>query len=527
MSGKFKQRRRRTGSTSARFKPSLLIPVESVTSSRIGKAEIAACAGVSIVALALIILIWIVTGRAIQEQNTEIRERAEQALTGEAATMAETITLELKVIDQSLTVLQSAWKDGSETFDIAAWQKKMPALMSVTDDLFVADDKRIIRQDTVPKAVGQGVGSAYVTFPHGSLEQFQSDGDKPREFVPRQGQTGAAIDARQYLMYVVRPLDHPNGWMIGASYRSEELPRLFAAGALGFNPVVALVDTRHGMLQAVVGPSARRPKTDLSRTPLFSSLTKSDSGIWLGHTAIDDVERLHAFRRIADRDMAVVVAANWTEVMAPAKTLATGARSLASIGSALILLIAGIMLWQLYSLRSGNRQKRIFQRTRGELDRLRGEDSKLSASAQLNAARLRAVIDNTSDGVALLDSGLRLVQWNHAFLRGIGAELRSTMPLDTLVRLQAANGLFGPSPDHEPEIARRVAVLRLGEVEGVPQPGPDAETLILRGLPIAEGGFMLLLNGLVSWEPAPGPVSTRDDPEHAEAEQAVPVPIEW
>ena len=54
----------------------------------------------------------------------------------------------------------------------------------------------------------------------------------------------APIDARQFLMYIVRPLDHPKGWLIGASFRSSELTKLFAQAALGYNPVVALVDTK-------------------------------------------------------------------------------------------------------------------------------------------------------------------------------------------------------------------------------------------------------------------------------------------
>jgi len=36
-------------------------------------------------------------------------------------------------------------------------------------------------------------------------------------------------------------------------------------------------------------------------------------------------------------------------------------------------------------------------------------------------------------------------------------------------------------------------------------PRPDHETLILRGLPITEGGFILVLNGLATWEPPPPP----------------------
>lgn len=527
MSDTFKRRRRRAGATSARFKPSQLIPAETARSNRIGKAELAACGAVAIVALALIALIWIVTTRAVQEQQAEIRDRAEQVLAGQAATIAETVGHELLLIDQSLTVIQAAWKTDSNSVDLAKWQQTMPALLSVADDVFISDEKHIIRQDILPKAVGQGIGAAYVTFPHGSLEEFQSDGTKNPESLLLQGDIGQPIDARQFLMYVIRPLDHPKGWLVGASYRSEELTKLFAEAALGYNPIVALVDTRRGVVQAVVGPAARRPKTDISQTPLFNALKQSPSGTWLGDTAIDGVRRIHAFHRVENRDIAVVVAASASEVQATSNTLSAGAISLASVGTALVLLIGGLVLWELYTIRSNRRRQRMFDRNRSELERLRSGEATLTASAQLNAARLKVVVDSTTDGIALFDSGLRLVQWNHPFFRGIGAEPRQDMPLDSLLRAQAAEGMFGSVPDIESEIGRRVGILRSGETAGLPQPGPNGETLILRGLPIAEGGFMLLLNGLLSWEPAPAPPPSMEVDQPAAQEAVSSVPIEW
>ena len=531
MSDKFK-RRRRTGSTSARFRPSQLVPVESVRPSRMGKAELAAAGAVSISALALIVLIWIVTGRAMQDQNAEIRDRAEQALIGQASTMAETIGHELSMIDQSLTIIQAAWKADSDTVDLAKWQKQFPALLSVADDVFIADERQIIRQDILPNAIGQGVGAAYVSFPHGSLEQYQTDGTKAADTLLLQGGAGGApIDARQFLLYVVRPLDHPRSWLIGASYRSSELTKLFADASLGHNALAALVDTKRGIVQAVVGPAARRPNTDLSRSTLFGLIARSDAGTWLGASDLDGVERLHAFHRVGHRDMAVIVAANWTDVMAPAASLAAGAHSLALIASALVVVIGGIVMGQLYAIRSNAREKRIAERNKKELDRMRGEEAALTARAALYGARLQAVLGGTTDGLALFDSGLRLVQWNHPFVRGMGIELNQDMPLDSMLRRQTAPGQFESTEQLEAEIARRSGILRSGDTAGIDQPGPDGETLILRGLPIAEGGFMLILNGLARWGSAPltGTDIDADVPAPAPAEPAVapPEPIDW
>jgi PAS domain-containing protein len=522
MSDKFK--RRRSGSTSARYKPSQLVPAESARPAPIGTAGLAACGAVGIVVMALTALIWIVTMRAVQDQRTEIREQAEQAMVGEAAAMSETIGHELVLIDQSLTILQEAWKADSNSVDLGKWQKQMPALTAVADDLFICDDKHIIRQDILPQAIGQGVGAAYVSFPHGSLEQFESDGTKKKESLLLQGGgTGGPIDARQFLMYIVRPLDHPKGWLIGASYRSTELTKLFAQAALGYNPVVALVDSKQGILQAVVGPAARRPQTDLSKTPLFSAMTQSESGAWTGVTAIDGIERLHAFHRVAGRDMVVLVAANLTEVMAPADNLAAGAHAVASVATALVVSIGGLVLWGLYTVRSQHRRQRAFDRNRGELERLRIEEAGNIARAQLNSVRLQVVLNGITDGIALFDSSLRLVQWNHPFLRGIGIELRKEMPLDALVREQAAKGLFGSTNDVEAEIARRAGILRAGGADELPHPGPDHETLTLRGLPVAEGGLILLLTGVATWEPAPPPAPSTEIDQPAGADATAPI----
>jgi PAS domain-containing protein len=184
-------------------------------------------------------------------------------------------------------------------------------------------------------------------------------------------------------------------------------------------------------------------------------------------------------------------------------------------------------LWELYSIRGHRRQKRTFDRNRSELERLRLEEAANVARAQLNAARLQVIFESVTDGIALFDSSLRLVQWNHPFLRGIGVEPRKDMPLDALLREQAAKGLFGAAADAEAEIGRRAGILRTGEAAGVSQPGPDHETLTLRGLPVAEGGFILLLNGIATWQPAPAPAASAEIDEPATPEPITPAPIEW
>jgi PAS domain-containing protein len=523
MSDQFKRRRRRSGTGYRNVK---LIPVEQAQGLPIGRPELAACGAVVLVVMALVALIWIVAHRAVQDARSDLRYRTEQMLSGEAATIAETVRHELLVIDQSLKVIQTAWKNDSDSVDLAKWKEDMPSLMSVADDLFISDDRHIIRQDILPNAIGQSIGSAYVSFPHGSLETYQSDGSQDREALLLKGEVGPPIDARQFMMYIVRPLDHPKGWLVGASYRSEELTRLFAKAGLGIDPIAALVELRHGVVQAVVGPAARRPKVDFSSSPMFALMSRSDNGVWDGETSIDGVTRLHAFSRVQGRDIVVVVGASTREMMAPADNIAAGTYALATAGSVLVAAFGALILWELYTLRGYRRRQRILERNRQELDRLRAGDIANVARAAVNAARLQVVLQSIQDGVALFDSSQRLVQWNHPFLRGIGIPLRADMPLDALLREQISAGLFGDIHPVEPEVARRLSVLRAGAQHGLPQLGPDGETLMLRGLTADEGGFMLLLSGLERWE-APPPPAPAEAAEEKPVDTPAPAPIEW
>ena len=202
-----RNRRRRTGSTARRYRPSELVQVTG--QPKVSRETILAGIAMSIVAAALITLIWMMALRSADEYRAAVRERVEHGLSAQAATLAEKVKLELLVVDQSLTILQALWNDDPEGFKLSDWHKRVPALTAIADDVFIADDKRIIQQDILPQAVGQGIGGAYLTFPHGSLELFGAEGDRARDTRIVTPSSNASIEARLYLMYVVRPLGTP------------------------------------------------------------------------------------------------------------------------------------------------------------------------------------------------------------------------------------------------------------------------------------------------------------------------------
>lgn len=525
------RKRRRTGSTARRYKPSELVPVDP--RRQVSKEAVLAAIAVSIVMAMLTALIWIMTQTAVKDQQTAVRDQAERMLMAQAATLAEAARLEILMVDQSLTILQAEANKDPETFKLADWHARMPALTAVADDIFIADGARIIQQDILPQAVGQGIGAAYLNIPHGSLEDFEADGTKGREGRLIAATIAPGVQARRFLMYVVRPLEVPAQWIIGASYRSGELTRIYADAKLGPNGMAALIDTRRGGIQSIAGDPARRPKIDVSKTEMYEAFKRGDGGVWTGPSGVDGIERIHGYRKVPGRDMVVTVAATRAYAMAPANTLASGAYSLAAVATALVGAVGGIVLWGLARRRAMRRQQRLFQRNKLEADAALADLTTSRTRAFVSAGQVRALLDGSADGIALLDNDLRLSSWNQRFVVGAGLGedvLQAGLPLDQLLRLQGHEGLFGPLEDLEAEVSRRLAILRSADMDqGLTQIGPDGIPIVVRADRIPEVGLAMHLSGLANWQPMPRPVVQQPVPADiepvAEIDPNAPTPI--
>jgi PAS domain-containing protein len=470
--------------------------------SRVGQAEIAACIGVSLVAVALIVLIWIISLRNINEQAADERDRVERMVTAQAVTLAEEIHQELAVVDQSLSILQEAWNRDAGNFDLLDWQKRLPALTGVAKDIFIADEKRVVQQDILPQAIGQGIGGPYLNFPQGTLEYLGREGLTTRTGQLIFAESGGVVETRRYLMYIVRPLAKPTNWLIGASYRTEELVKLYSQIAIGINGVVALIDSQRGTLQAVAGTAARRPRIELAKSDMLAAFKAKTSGTWTGPTAIDGVLRIHGFAKIPDRDMIVTVGFVQAAAMSPAAIIGAEAWWVAFGGSAVIVAIAGLILWEIFNLRDNLRRQRRVTRMQSDLESLQHEVATVRARSATAFGQVAALLRISSESVALLDSELQLSSWNSRFAAEIGVPaevLQVGLPADELFRHQAHAGLIGSieSDDNESieaEIAQRVAILRTEPAgAALPQLTPDGRRTAMYADVVPDGGGVLLV----------------------------------
>ncbi|HEY1932818.1 MAG TPA: PAS-domain containing protein [Acetobacteraceae bacterium] len=498
--GRRRRRRRRTHSSALRRTPEQLRARHHRRA--IGKQELLVCGAVAVVCIALIVLIWINTVRASRDEAEDTRVRTEAVVQADANILADQVDHELTEVEQSLTLLQSSWNTNPQAFNLVHWRAVLPVLTNVAQDIFIANDKHIIVQDIIPQAVGQGIGSAYANFANGSLEPIVPEGQKDAGKTEMlEGELGASGVQREYVLYLVRPLISPRGWLIGASYNTAALAKLFESASLGMQGVVALVDSAHGGVQAVVGTAALQPRLNLSNTPMFDAMTsRPDGGVWIGRTAIDGVQRILAFRRVPGRNLMVIAGVGLDDAMAPAENWADGADSVALAASVLVILIGIAVVWELFNLRANRRRRRAVAQADVQIDALRADLETARGRAGLSAAQVQALLEATSDGVAVVDAELHLAGWNPRFAAGCGLPadaLQEAMPLDDLVRQQANAGMFGVLEDVEAEVANRVTQLRSGQAIEMQPGGPDAPPLEMDAQVLPDGGLMLILHGVV------------------------------
>jgi PAS domain-containing protein len=485
------RRRRRRRSSRARVATQPVRYSRTGQQFRLRSAEVLASLGVLVAAATLIALIWLVASGVIQAQRTDLRARVEVTVAGQSLVLADEIHREMLGVQQSLRILKAAFQADPDHFDMGAWREQMPALTDVTDDAFIADSQYIIRHDINPPEVGLRIGSR-VAGMFGPETDTPDLADDPLA-VPNMQK----LQTRQHLSLMLLRLERPGGWVIGATYRTAALKRLFAEANLGLQGMTALIDTRLGRIQMVVGPAASNPNYDIAASAMYAAMRRRPDGTWVGPSAPDGVQRIHAFRPVPGHQLAVVVAVNETEAMRPAAGLAQDVRWLAIAATLVALAAMGIALYAVWTFRGKRRLRESLEREQRVVANAQAELAEARAWFGGRAGQLQALLASINEGALVLDAELRVVEWNQWFpaFFGVAPEvLQRGLPLDELLRIQVREGVFGALDDLESEVARRAILLR-GSNESLPllYAGPGGRTLAVFASRHADGSRLLMV----------------------------------
>ena len=444
-------------------------------------------AGIVLAAASLIALTWIGTLRAVDAQRAENTARVEATLNNQALTFTEQINRQILALDQTLRILVTVWETSPRRFDLEAWRTQAAVLNGLSRDMVLTDENGIVRQSSVVEAINQNVSNlAYFR----ALAQQADPAD--HMFI---GPASIGSIMRQWHMDVARSLHYPDGSFAGAidaDYRISAITDVFGQTDLGSGAFIALVGLNDGKLRGAVGPATIDPDVSISETPMFAAIQRAPKGLWTGPSANDAIRRIHAFRYIPDRNLAVIVAMNESEALRPA----TVWRQQADIFAGCITALLGFFaLAMVQGTRSSRRREIAMAADQATLAAANAQLEVARALADAKAEQLEATLAGLSDGVSMVDAHMCLVEWNARFpeIAGIPPEiLRVGLPMEELLRAQIQTGQFGRVPDPVAEVERRMARLRVAPYGVVQRQRPDGHTIELRRNRLPDGGFVTL-----------------------------------
>src|SRR5271165_2827818 len=441
--------------------------------TRVGQA--AGLIGIAAVTLFLIALTWLGTFSATRAQRAEAEVRIEAGVAHQAALFGAQVEVDLLEADETLRVLAHAWEDDPDRFQLLPWRTSLVLLNLISPDVFIADERGIVRDSTVPELVGSNVGDR--DYFRALSERIFDDG---RMFVSP-STLGTLV--RQWHMNLARPLHHRDGSFAGvivAALRINAIGRFYRMANIGSHGIIAVVGLDQGRLRFALGANPIDPGTSIADSDMFKAMRADPDSIWVGRTALDGVERVHGFHRVADRDLAVVVAVDRDEAMQATNRWIMGAYLFAAGITVLLLLLAAIVM---HTIRAAHRREAALSHERAVLASASTELELASARADGKTMQLEATLAGMSDGMAMVDGDLRLVEWNSRFpeLASVpGGMLRVGLPMEDIFRAQAEAGVFG-NVDIEAEVTQRVAALRAGDnANTVERTRPDGRVVELR-----------------------------------------------
>ena len=465
-------------------------------SLRTGKYILAALVTLALTGV-LIAFTWYETNHLSNAQRKEAVERAETAVTGLTATYAEQINRHILALDQSLDVMTREWEADPRGFNLEVWRARATVLAGISRDMFLTDENGIIRQASVGEFIGQS--AAGLDAFRDAMEHLS---DKRKLYI---GPPAINPIMRQWHLDVARTLRNPDGSFAGilvADYRVSAITDVFEASPPGPMGFAALFNLTDGRLRATLGAGNVAQDANVSDTPMFAAVDgatggSAGTGLWLGPSASDAVVRLHAYRRLPDRDLAIIAGLGQREILRPVETWAWQARLFAGGITGLGALITVLVLSELYSARRRGARERENQAKLASAHAL-AEVSR--AHAEVAARQLHATFDTVSDGVAIFDAQLNLVEWNGLFpdRSGVNASfIRTGLPLEDILRLQAEAGYFGApgtlsAGTVAAEVERRVSLFRAGNFGDSQRFLTDGRIIELRCRPLADGGFVAL-----------------------------------
>lgn len=445
-------------------------------------------------ALALIVLVWVFTALSVGNAEREAQMNAESHVANLARSVEWQFHQQLQSIDQMMLFLSAEWKADPARLDPASWRQYAEVLGMAAPQVTMLDHAGLVSASTQPGLLGADFsGHTYFQVHRTSPGTGLFAGPATRAQATGHWETSLS-----------RRMENADGSFAGAlvvTYEPWTGPSLLEQVDLGPRGLIVLL-AGDGAIDAVVSPQPIRPDQRNDDSAMIRAVSGAVSGrtpgIWTGPSAPDGVIRVHAFRRLRDQNLTIVVGLDRQVALHDATILSSTARLFAS-GISLAVGVMALLL--LREVRAARRREQRLAWDGAALEAAYAEAEGAQASAEAKTAQLEGTLAGMSDGVMLLDPQLRLMRWNERFPAYTGVPLdvlRVGVPMEDVLRAQATAGEFG-AVDVEKEVCRRMHRLRtFGGVVTQERTRPSGASLELRRSALPGGGFVTLYTDITA-----------------------------
>ena len=449
---------------------------------------------IALSALSLLALLWSFELASTRTERVMAQGDAEADVANLALSVDWQLDRQLQSIDHLMQDAAAQWRADAGQLDPAGWRRPVAKLHDPSLALFLVNAQGRVVSSTRREMLGADFAQRRI---------FQATRDSPRSglsVVPSiNWRTTGRWDIE--LSRRLEDADGRFGGIVVAAYDPWSLTNVLEQVDLGPRGLIALVGD-DGAIRALVSPYEVPAGEDIAGSAMFRASRDLPRGVWTGASAPDGVVRIHAFRRLADQDLTIVIGIDRSVALRAAALWENTARWFALASTAAILLLAGGLGRALAGMRSRADQ---FAADRVRLQAAHAEAERETARAEAKAAQLQAVLSGMSDGVMLLDDELCLGLWNDRFplYSGVPAGLlRVGTPMMTMLRAQALAGEFGPPLSDawvEAEVAQRMDALRAGRIAGAHERNrPGGRSIEFRRSVLPGGGLVTLYTDITA-----------------------------
>ena len=127
-----------------------------------------------------------------------------------------------------------------------------------------------------------------------------------------------------------------------------------------------------------------------------------------------------------------------------------------------------------------------------------------SQGTQFSHSMLHSAIENSTEGISIIDSHLNLVAWNKRYIELFDYPpklIHVGCPIENLIRYNVELGRCGPG-DIEEKIRKRIQHLQHGNAHSSERTHKSGQVIRIQGNPLPDGGFVMIFSDITAFRQA-------------------------